>query len=104
MLGSSLFSVESELGQAEFAGGKIEHGDQVDAGTVAPSLAFGGAEDTVQALHEGIGQTAFPMGQNALQMVLNHLRQFQHGSKEAALPVIACHPAHPADPHLEAPP
>ena len=25
--GSSLFSVELELGQAEFAGGKIEHGD-----------------------------------------------------------------------------
>ena len=46
-IGSPLFSVELELGQAKLAGGEVKHGDEVGGGAVAPGFAFGGAEDTV---------------------------------------------------------
>ncbi|MBE0541361.1 MAG: hypothetical protein IH623_08245 [Verrucomicrobia bacterium] len=45
--GSSLFSVELKLGEAEFSGDEVEHGDQMRRRTVAASLAFGRAEDAV---------------------------------------------------------
>ena len=47
IFGSPLFSMELELGEAEFAGGEIKHGDEMRGGTVATRFAFGGAEDTV---------------------------------------------------------
>ena len=46
-LGSPLFSVELELGQAKLAGCEVKHGDEVGGGTVATGFAFGGAEDAV---------------------------------------------------------
>jgi len=46
-LGSPLFSVELELGQAELARREVKHGDEVGGGTVAARFAFGGAEDAV---------------------------------------------------------
>ena len=46
-VGSSLFSVELELGQAELASGEVKHGDEMGRGTVAARFAFGGAEDTI---------------------------------------------------------
>ena len=45
--GSSLFSVELDLGEAEFAGDKVKLGDQVGGGTIAGSLAVGGTKDTM---------------------------------------------------------
>src|ERR1035437_3670173 len=53
--GSPLFSVELEMGQAELAGDKVQHGDQIFAGTVAASFAFGGLEHAVEPFHEGVG-------------------------------------------------
>ena len=38
--------------EAEFAGGEVEHGDQVRGGAVAARLAFGGTEDTVETFHK----------------------------------------------------
>src|ERR1035438_9377913 len=61
-IGSLLFSVELEMGQAELAGDKVQHGDQIFAGTVAASFAFGGLEHAVEPFHEGVGQPPFPMG------------------------------------------
>jgi hypothetical protein len=45
--GSPLFSVESELGQAELAGGEVKHGNKVGRRTIASRFAFGRAEDAV---------------------------------------------------------
>ena len=45
--GSSLFSVELELWEAELAGDEIKHGGEVGEGAIAAGLAFGGAEHAV---------------------------------------------------------
>jgi hypothetical protein len=43
--GSSLFSVELEMRQAELARDEVKHGDEVLAGAIAASFAFGGLEE-----------------------------------------------------------
>src|SRR5580700_2552593 len=98
--GSSLFSVESELGEAELAGDEIEHGDEVDAGAVAAGLALGGLEQTVEALHKSVGQPPLPVGQDAGQVGLNHFGDLDHGSKEQAGMLLG-HPLHPTAPSQE---
>ena len=46
-MGSPLFSMELELGEAELAGGEVKHGDEMDGGAVTARLAVGRAEDAV---------------------------------------------------------
>jgi hypothetical protein len=43
--------------EAKLASDQIEHGDEIDAGAKASSLAFNCAEDTVESLHESVGQS-----------------------------------------------
>ena len=76
--GSSLFPVELEVGQAELARDKVEHGDEVFAGTIAAGFAFGGLEHAVEPFHEGVGQPPFPMGQNAREVGFEHLGDLEH--------------------------
>jgi hypothetical protein len=45
--GSSLFSVELELGEPELAGNQVKHGDEMRRRTVAAGSTLGCAEDTV---------------------------------------------------------
>src|ERR1017187_324459 len=101
--GSLLFSVELELGQAEFAGGEVKHGNEVRGGTVAARFAFGRTEDAVQAFHERIGHAPLPVRHHACQMVLDQWHQLDHRSQETGV-VKACHPAPPAAPDLETSP
>lgn len=84
--------MELELRQAELAGDKLEHGDQVGRETIAVSLAFGGAKDAVQSLHERVGHPPLPVSQDFRQVVFDHLRQLQHRRHEMVL-VEASHPA-----------
>src|SRR5665811_940143 len=71
--GSSLFSVELELGQAELARHQIEHGDEMRCRAVAARLALGRAEHTVQSFQERIGPAPFPVRQAPGQMFLDLL-------------------------------
>ena len=96
--GSSLFSVESELGEAEFAGDEIEHGGQVSGGTIAARFAFGGAEHAVESFHEGIGHAPFPVRQYSRQMFLHHLSHLDHRAQNV-LGLFSRHPPHPPTPH-----
>ena len=45
--GSSLFSVELELRESQFAGNQVEHSDEMDGRTIASSSTLGCVEDTV---------------------------------------------------------
>src|ERR1017187_5663522 len=95
--GSSLFPVELEVGQAELAGDKVKHGDQIFAGTVTASFAFSRLEHAVEPFHEGVGQPPFPMGQNALEVGLDHLCDLEH-REEYVTHVLLGDPAHPTAP------
>src|ERR1017187_6791257 len=98
-LGSPLFSVELELGQAELAGGEVKHGNEVRGGTVVARFAFGRTEDAVQAFHERIGHAPLPVRHHACQMVLDQWPQLDHRSQETGV-VKACHPAPPSGTRL----
>src|SRR6266849_2513763 len=76
--GSSLFSVESELRQAELAGDEVEHGDEMGGRAVAARFAFGRAEDAVQSLHERVGQSPLPVRQYPGQMFLHQVGHLSH--------------------------
>src|SRR5208283_5819477 len=101
--GSSLFSMELEMGQAELAGDKVKHGDEVFAGTIAARFAFGRLEHAVEPFHEGVGQPPFPMGQNALKVGLDHLGDLKH-RKEYVTHKLLDGPAHPTAPRQKAVP
>lgn len=47
--------------EAEFAGDEVKHRNNVVRVAVASGLALDGAEDAVQALHEGGAQLPFPV-------------------------------------------
>src|ERR1700690_3692336 len=91
------------MGQAELAGDKVEHGDEEFAGTIAARFAFGGLEHTVEPFHESVGQPPFPMGQNALEVGLDHLRDLEH-REEYETHMLLGHPAHPTAPGPKAVP
>src|SRR5271169_5320244 len=99
--GSSLFSVELEMGQAELAGDKVKHGDQIFAGTIAASFAFGSLEYAVEPFHEGVGQPPFPMRQDALEVGLDHLGDLEH-REEFVAHMLLGDPAHPTAPRQKA--
>ena len=103
LIGSPLFSVESELRQSEFARHKVKHGDEMGGGTITSSFAFGRAEHAVQSFHKGVGHAPFPVGQDSRQMRVNHLRQLHHRKKETAL-IEPSGPMHPATPHSKSMP
>src|ERR1019366_77603 len=100
-IGSSLFSVELEMGQAELAGDKVEHGDEIFAGTVAASFAFSRLEHAVEPFHKGVGQSPFPMSQNALEVGLDHLGDLEH-REEYVTHMLLGDPAHPTAPGQKA--
>ena len=53
-MGSSLFSVELELGQAELARHQIEHGDEMRSPTTSPTLLMwrkGGCQPALWAMN-----------------------------------------------------
>src|ERR1039457_6262565 len=100
-LGSSLFSVELEMGQAEIACDKVKHSDQIFAGTVAASFAFGSLEHAVEPLHKSVGQSPFPMSQNALEVGLDHLGDLEH-REEYVTHMLLGYPAHPTAPGQKA--
>ena len=71
------------MGKAELARHQIEHGDEIHAGSKASCLALNGAEDTVESLHKSIGQSPLPVRKDSPQVLLDHLCDFDHGSKDA---------------------
>lgn len=77
--------------------GEEKHGDEIIGGAETTCLAFDGGEDAVEALEEGVGGAAYPVGDDAFQVALNHVGGLDHGSEER-LEVLARHPAHPAAP------
>src|ERR1035441_8692047 len=99
--GSPLFSMELEMGQAELACDKVKHSDEVFAGTIAASFAFGGLEHAVEPFHEGVGQPPFPMGQNAREVGLDHLCDLEHREEDVAHMLLG-NPAHPTAPRQKA--
>ena len=58
--------------EGEFPGDEVEHGGHVFHRPVPASLTLHGREQAVETLHEGGGQTSSPMGQDPLQMTLDH--------------------------------
>jgi len=47
--------IGSELRESKFAGDEVKHGDKMRGRAVATCLPFGGAENTTESFHEGIG-------------------------------------------------
>lgn len=89
------------MGQAKLAGHKITHRDEINGRTIAPSLSLDCAEHAVEALHKRVGQSPFPVGQDAGQVVLHHLRHLNHRTENVGL-VKPGHTSHPAAPNLKA--
>ena len=56
----------------------------MDTGAVTSSSAFNRGEDAVESFHERIGDLLFPVRQDALQMIEDHLGCTETGGPEAA--------------------
>src|SRR5580658_9059697 len=89
------------MGQAEFSGHKIEHSGEVNGGTKPASLSFDCAKYAVESFHEGVGQAPFPVGQDALEVILYLVSHLDHRPENVRL-VKPGHPADPAAPDPEA--
>ena len=69
------------MGESEFPSHQVEDGDEINAGTKASSLSFDSAEDAVESFHKSVGHPPLPVRQDSRQVVLDHLRHFDHGGK-----------------------
>ena len=71
--GSSLFSVEQcircILGSLEVGACEGEHGWEVSEGAVSACFPFRRQEDAQEALREGVGETAFSGGEDAVEVI-----------------------------------
>lgn len=70
--------------KAELSGDEVEHGGEVFHGAEPSRASLDRTEHTVQALHEGIGDPVFPVGQDAGQVFFRGVGKFLHFREQRA--------------------